>query len=63
MFQGCMYRPTNEIKIETKNKTEIKQWNLINSMTDIKTLISSYSKAKNTRIKQKELELNLHFRS
>ena len=24
MFQGCMYRPTNEIKIETKNKTEIK---------------------------------------
>ena len=24
MFQGCMYRATNEIKIETKNKTEIK---------------------------------------
>ena len=24
MFQGCMYRPTNEIKIETNNKSEIK---------------------------------------
>ena len=46
-----MYRPTSEIKIETKNKIENKWWDLINNMIDIKTLILSYSKAEDTRIK------------
>ena len=45
MFQDCRYKPTNEIKIETKNKIEKK------NVIDIITLILSYSKAEDTRIK------------
>ena len=54
MFQDCKYKPTNEIKIETKNKIENKCENLIKNIIDIKTLIFSYSKAENTHIKYKE---------
>ena len=50
MFHDCRYKPTNQIKMKAKNKIENKRENLIKNIIDIKTLILSHSKAKDTPI-------------
>ena len=62
MFQARRHRPTNQINIETNNKIESEWKNLIKNIIDTKTLILIQSKAEDTRIKQREQEVNLHFR-
>ena len=52
MLQDYRYRPTNEIKIETKNKIVNKCSSLIKNIMDTKTLIFSYSKAERIGIKR-----------
>ena len=54
MFQGCRYKPTNEIKIEINNKIENKWQNLSKNIIDLKTLVLSFCKVEGTRIKYRD---------